>query len=285
MHRGYVKVWRKMEDSGILQDQGACQFFLWAMFKATHRERKQIVGNQIVHLQPGQFVSGRNAAAQELGISPSKFVRTVDKMKMLEFVDTKPNNKFTVFTIINWDTYQSEQTTSGQQTGQQADNKRTTSEHQSDTNKNVKHRRTKEQKDKENIPHADGVTDHVQGDDPFYLTKKKRKLQGKRLVTFNRFWDAFAYPKGKAEAADAWLDIPTLTDALVDTIVTAAETEAANRASVLANGQTPKWAQGWITGRRWEDKVVTLHEMTPEQKAAKEGAEIMQILANKRAYQ
>ena len=141
------------------------------------------------------------------------------------------------------------------------------------------------EKNKENIPHADGVTDHVQGDDPFYLTKKKRKLQGKRLVTFNRFWDAFAYPKGKAEAADAWLDIPTMTDALVDTIVTAAETEAANRASVLANGQTPKWAQGWITGRRWEDKVVTLHEMTPEQKAAKEGAEIMQILANKRAYQ
>lgn len=280
MHRGYVKVWRKMEDSGILQDQGACQFFLWAMFKATHRARKQIVGNQIVHLQPGQFVSGRNAAAQELGISPSKFVRTVDKMKMLEFVDTKPNNKFTVFTIVNWDTYQSEQTTSGQQTGQQADNKRTTSEHQSDTNKNAKNERIKEQKNKDSIPHADGVTDGEQ--EPFYLTKKKRKLKGKRLDAFNRFWTAFAYPKGKADAADAWLDIQQLTDALVGEIVTSAEAEAANRSAVIAAGGSPKWAQGWITGRRWEDKVVPLHgAMTLEEKSALDAIEIRKILEAK----
>lgn len=137
-------------------------------------------------------------------------------------------------------------------------------------------------KNKDSIPHGDAVTEQS---DPFYLTKKKRQLKGKRLETFNRFWAAFAYPKGKAEAADAWLDIPTLTETLVEEIVKAAEAEAANRAAAIADGRTPKWAQGWITGRRWEDKVVTLHEMTPEQKAAKEGAEIMQILANKRAYQ
>jgi hypothetical protein len=252
MHRGYVKVWRKLEDSGILQDQGACQFFLWAMFKATHKSRKQILGNQVVHLQPGQFVSGRNSAAQELGISPSKFVRTVDKMKMLEFVDTKANNKFTVFTIVNWDTYQNEQTTTGQQTGQQADSKRTTSEQQTDTNKNVKNEKNERIKTEESIPHGDAVT--VQTDPPFYLTKKKRKLTGKRLEAFDRFWKAFAYPRGKAEAADAWLDIPTMTSALVKAIVAAAEAEAAGRAELMASGHTPKWAQGWITGRRWEDE-------------------------------
>ena len=128
-----------MEDSGFLQDQGACQFFLWALFKATHRPRKQIIGNQVVNLQPGQFVSGRNSASSELGISPSKFNRTLEKMKMLEFVDSRPNNKFTIFTIVNWDTYQSERTASGQQAEQQADSKRTASGQQADTNKNVKH--------------------------------------------------------------------------------------------------------------------------------------------------
>lgn len=87
----------------------------------------------------------------------------------------------------------------------------------------------------------------------FYPTKKKRKLTGKRLETFNRFWLAFAYPKGKAEAADAWLDIPKLTDSLVDQIVAAAEREAAARPGLVASGHAPKWAQGWLTGRRWED--------------------------------
>ena len=88
----------------------------------------------------------------------------------------------------------------------------------------------------------------------FYPTKKKRKLTGKRLATFNRFWTAFAYPKGKAEAADAWLDIPAMTEALVTTIVTAAEREAAARPQLVERGGTPKYAQGWLTSRRWEDE-------------------------------
>lgn len=87
----------------------------------------------------------------------------------------------------------------------------------------------------------------------FYLTRRKRKLTGKRLETFDRFWKTFAYPKGKAEAADAWLDIPSLTVAMVDEICAAAAKEAENRAAIIRAGKTPKYAQGWITGRRWED--------------------------------
>ena len=47
----------------------------------------------------------------------------------------------------------------------------------------------------------------------FYRTKKGRKLTGKRLETFERFWSAFGFAKGKAEAADSWFDIPKLTGA------------------------------------------------------------------------
>jgi hypothetical protein len=86
-----------------------------------------------------------------------------------------------------------------------------------------------------------------------YRTKKKRTLSGKRLESFERFWAAFGYAKGKAEAADAWLDIPSLTNALVNTICLAAEREAARRPEIVARGNTPKMAQGWISGRRWED--------------------------------
>lgn len=86
-----------------------------------------------------------------------------------------------------------------------------------------------------------------------YRTKKGRILDGKRLETFDHFWSAYAYARGKAEAADAWLDIPQLTDALVAQIVAAAQREAAARPALLASGRTPKMAQGWITARRWED--------------------------------
>jgi phage replication O-like protein O len=94
-------------------------------------------------------------------------------------------------------------------------------------------------------------------DEPFYLTAKKKKLQGKRLETFNRFWDAFGYKYGKADAADAWLNIPTLTDSIVDQIISAARLEAKGRPQLLESGRTPKMAQGWLSGRRWEDEYIS----------------------------
>jgi len=90
--------------------------------------------------------------------------------------------------------------------------------------------------------------------DVFYMTYKKRKLNGKRLKAFNLFWDTFSHKSGKAEAADSWLDIPELTDSLVSQIIQAAEREAIQRPELIAKGRTPKMAQGWISGRRWEDE-------------------------------
>ena len=89
----------------------------------------------------------------------------------------------------------------------------------------------------------------------FYLTKKKKKLSGKRLKTFDLFWESFNHKKGRAEAADSWLEIPFLTDALVDKIIKAAKLEALNRKELKEQGTTPKMAQGWLSGKRWEDEV------------------------------
>lgn len=86
-----------------------------------------------------------------------------------------------------------------------------------------------------------------------WLSSKKRKLKGKRLEAFKLFWKSFGYAKGRAGAIDSWLDIPELTDPLVAEICKAAELEAVERPSIRAQGKTPKFAQGWITDRRWED--------------------------------
>jgi hypothetical protein len=88
----------------------------------------------------------------------------------------------------------------------------------------------------------------------FYITKKKRKITGKRLETFMLFWEAFDYKQGKAEATDVWLDIPILTDKLVNEIIIAAKAEAKHRPSLKINGKTPKMAEGWLSGKRWEDE-------------------------------
>lgn len=84
-------------------------------------------------------------------------------------------------------------------------------------------------------------------------SKPKAVLEGKRLESFERFWNAFGYKKGRGGAEKAWASIPTLTDSLVDQICEAARKEAAQRPALEAQGRTPKWAQGWLNERRWED--------------------------------
>jgi len=75
MSHGYVKIWRKIEDSGILGNADVCQLFMYLLIKATHRERKYSVGNQVINLFPGQFVTGRKQLAAVLNSSEQR-VRT-----------------------------------------------------------------------------------------------------------------------------------------------------------------------------------------------------------------
>ncbi|WP_136797066.1 Lin1244/Lin1753 domain-containing protein [Desulfosediminicola ganghwensis] len=106
----------------------------------------------------------------------------------------------------------------------------------------------KESIDKTNTASSD--TDDVYED--FYLSKKEKKLTGQILWDFNLFWKTFDYRKGKAEAADAFLTV--YQPDLIEDILIGAEREAIKRQTLIAKGQTPKMAQGWIGGRRWEDE-------------------------------
>lgn len=83
--------------------------------------------------------------------------------------------------------------------------------------------------------------------------KPKSAIQ-KKLEDFALFWDAFAYKQGKGGAEKSWLKIEGYNQDLVQTIISAAKAEAARRPSLLAQNKSPKWAQGWITERRWEDE-------------------------------
>ena len=89
-----------------------------------------------------------------------------------------------------------------------------------------------------------------------YITRRKRKLGGWKLDAFEVFWATFDLKKGRAEAADAWLDIPGLTpDLATSSIIPAARMESQRRQRLIEQGHAPKWAQGWLAGRRWEDEA------------------------------
>ena len=79
--KSWIKLYRKLLDSPIFENEKALKVWIWCLVKATHTEREQLVGKQMVHLEKGQFVTGRKKASEELKMKE----RTVyDYLKLLE---------------------------------------------------------------------------------------------------------------------------------------------------------------------------------------------------------
>ena len=133
MQRGYVKLWRKSLDSGLLQNHKLWVFWTWCLMKATHKRTKQPVGMQVINLDPGQFIFGRKKAAAETGLSERNVRTCINTLKNLENLTIKTTNKFSVITIVNWDTYQQEDAANDQQTT----SKRPASDHKQEHKNNI----------------------------------------------------------------------------------------------------------------------------------------------------
>lgn len=153
--QGWIKLHRKVMDSAVWSDPNYLKLWMYCLFKASHKEHEILVGNQMVELQRGQFITGRKALAEELnkGVKPdkklsekswSRYLKNLEKWQMLTI---KVTNKYSIVTIDKYDFYQSEDAKTVQQTDPQLTSKCPTSDQQLTTNKNVKN----EKNDKEKI--------------------------------------------------------------------------------------------------------------------------------------
>lgn len=57
-------------------------------------------------IEPGQFLTGRISASQELNIKPTTVRNKMNQLKRKKYIDLYTTNKFTIVTIVNWNTYQ-----------------------------------------------------------------------------------------------------------------------------------------------------------------------------------
>jgi hypothetical protein len=137
---GYIKLYRKLLENPIFQNPNLLKVFIWCLLKATHKEYKQLVGLQQIKLLPGQFIYGRNKAAEELKMTPSTAHRYILCLKDFQILDIKANNKFSLVTVANWELYQSNDV----EMDSKPNNKWTTNGQQMDTNKNVKNVKNKD---------------------------------------------------------------------------------------------------------------------------------------------
>ena len=140
MNRGFVKLWRLSCDGGWIKHHKLWAFWTWCLLKATHKEFNVIVGMQVVHLMPGQFITGRHKACEETGLTEQEYRTITAFLKKAGNLTIKSTNKYSIITVVNWDTYQSTNP-DDQPTDQPTTNQQLT------TYKNIKNIKNKETPD------------------------------------------------------------------------------------------------------------------------------------------
>lgn len=134
MAEGWIKLYRKLMDSPIFENERLLKVFVYCLLKSSHQDRNAVIGLQTIELKKGQFVFGRKKAAAELNIPESTVWRHMKLLEKMNVLTLESNNKWTVVTVDNWGKYQG----GDNESEQQMDGKRTADGQQMDTDKNVK---------------------------------------------------------------------------------------------------------------------------------------------------
>lgn len=119
--KSWIKLYRKMLQSPIFENEKALKIWIWCLIKATHKEREQLVGQQTVSLEKGQFITGRKKASEELKMKESTIYDYLKLLEKLQMIRINSNNKFSIISVEKWEDYQVEE--------MKNDNKATTKQH------------------------------------------------------------------------------------------------------------------------------------------------------------
>lgn len=128
MMEGWISLYRKIQEHWLwTKRRKFSQFEAWIslLFKANFKDTKIMIGDNVVEIKKGSFITSEVKLAEEWKWDRStvrKFLKTLEKQKMIQKNST---SKYTSISIENWDLYQNTQ----QQNRQQNNIKTTSKQH------------------------------------------------------------------------------------------------------------------------------------------------------------
>lgn len=222
MNRGYIKLWRKVEESVVFKNEGLLKVFIWCLLRANHKENVFPVrtgrGFSELKLFPGSFLFGRNSAAIELDMKPSTAWKRILKLKNLGFLNIESHSHYSIIYIVNWHIYQSYPMSSINHSDRQGTGK----EHRQEckNNKNI------------NMSDSD-------------------------LAAFDNFYSHYPKHEARKKAQEAWMKLHP-DSALQERILTAIGQQKKHKDGLKDRNEfCPDWPlpATWLNGQRWEDEV------------------------------
>lgn len=128
--QGWVKLHRQMLDSSFHNKPSYVSLWVTLLLMANHKTTKFMWNGEETEVKSGQIITGRKALSEQTGIAESTIEDILKVLKRQHQIQQQTTTKYRLITILNWDTYQSSDSTSN--------NKATTKQQQTDTYKNDK---------------------------------------------------------------------------------------------------------------------------------------------------
>lgn len=126
---GYIALYRSILEWEWYSDINVRAVFIHCLLLANHKEKKW----RGITIKRGQFISSRKELSAQIGITEQQFRTAIAKLVSTNEITSKGNAQHTVFTVINYDKYQS----SNQQNNQQPTNDQPADNQPSTTTNNV----------------------------------------------------------------------------------------------------------------------------------------------------
>jgi hypothetical protein len=101
---GWIKVHRKIQEWEWYTDSKSVHLFIHILIKANHVARKW----RGIDIMPGQFITSRDKLAAETGISAQSVRTILQRMKDTNELTIKSTSQYTMVSVCNWATYQTD---------------------------------------------------------------------------------------------------------------------------------------------------------------------------------
>lgn len=106
--QGRIKLHRKVQSNPIATNLELLGLFSYMLTKANHTASDFYFSQKKISLEPWQFVRSMQGIAEQFCISKPKAYRLCQSLEDEKIVKRKWYSKYTLFTISNWQSYQSE---------------------------------------------------------------------------------------------------------------------------------------------------------------------------------
>lgn len=119
MKDGWIKLHRKSLDSSVFENPIIWKVWCWCLMQACFEEQKFPFNGQDVQLKAGEFITGREKACKTLNLPAQQYRTAIKYLKSTSRITIKSTNRFSIISIVSWDSYQSQESLSNTQINQQ----------------------------------------------------------------------------------------------------------------------------------------------------------------------